>query len=132
MGGGDARRAGAPRKRYDGSVRTRLAVLALAVVATAGCDSAGPEEDLPGIYPLRTVSGSSLPFVLQDNELAKVEVIGGEIRLTSAGAFSDQIDYHVTAPGGSPQPLVDLFTGTFDFRVTSCFDHHYIPVDCGG
>jgi hypothetical protein len=24
------------------------------------------------------------------------------------------------------------FTGTFDFRVTSCFDHHYIPVDCGG
>ena len=26
----------------------------------------------------------------------------------------------------------DLFTGTFDFRVTSCFDHHYIPVDCGG
>jgi hypothetical protein len=26
----------------------------------------------------------------------------------------------------------DLFTGTFDFRVTSCYDHHYIPVDCGG
>ncbi len=26
----------------------------------------------------------------------------------------------------------DLFTGTFDFRVTSCFDPHYIPVDCGG
>lgn len=25
-----------------------------------------------------------------------------------------------------------LFTGTFDFRVTSCFDPHYIPVDCGG
>lgn len=25
-----------------------------------------------------------------------------------------------------------LFTGTFDFRVTSCFEHHYIPVDCGG
>lgn len=23
-----------------------------------------------------------------------------------------------------------LFTGTFDFRVTSCFDPHYIPVDC--
>jgi hypothetical protein len=26
----------------------------------------------------------------------------------------------------------DLFTGTFDFRLTSCFDDHYIPVDCGG
>lgn len=26
----------------------------------------------------------------------------------------------------------NLFTGTFDFRVTSCFDPHYIPVDCGG
>ncbi|MBC8069525.1 MAG: hypothetical protein IAG13_14405 [Deltaproteobacteria bacterium] len=25
-----------------------------------------------------------------------------------------------------------LFTGTFDFRVTSCFDPQYIPVDCGG
>jgi hypothetical protein len=26
----------------------------------------------------------------------------------------------------------DLFTGTFDFEITSCFDPHYIPVDCGG
>ncbi|MEM6991748.1 MAG: hypothetical protein AAF721_14675 [Myxococcota bacterium] len=26
----------------------------------------------------------------------------------------------------------DLFTGTFDFRLTSCFDPVYIPVDCGG
>ncbi len=26
----------------------------------------------------------------------------------------------------------DLFTGTFDFRLTSCFEDHYIPVDCGG
>jgi hypothetical protein len=25
-----------------------------------------------------------------------------------------------------------LFTGTFDFRVMSCFDPHYIPVDCSG
>jgi len=24
----------------------------------------------------------------------------------------------------------ELFTGTFDFRITSCFDPHYIPVDC--
>lgn len=26
----------------------------------------------------------------------------------------------------------DLFTGTFDFRLTSCHDPVYIPVDCGG
>ncbi|MGH1348001.1 MAG: hypothetical protein ACRBN8_40980 [Nannocystales bacterium] len=26
----------------------------------------------------------------------------------------------------------DLFTGTFDFRLTSCHDPLYIPVDCGG
>lgn len=26
----------------------------------------------------------------------------------------------------------ELFTGTFDFRLTSCFDPVYIPVDCGG
>jgi hypothetical protein len=26
----------------------------------------------------------------------------------------------------------DLFTGTFDFRLTSCYDPTYIPVDCGG
>jgi hypothetical protein len=26
----------------------------------------------------------------------------------------------------------DLFTGTFDFEITSCFEPHYIPVDCGG
>ncbi len=26
----------------------------------------------------------------------------------------------------------NLFTGTFDFRLTSCFDPLYIPVDCGG
>jgi hypothetical protein len=26
----------------------------------------------------------------------------------------------------------DLFTGTFDFEITSCFDPQYIPVDCGG
>ena len=25
-----------------------------------------------------------------------------------------------------------LFTGTFDFEITSCFDPQYIPVDCGG
>ena len=26
----------------------------------------------------------------------------------------------------------DLFTGTFDFEITSCFDPQYIPVDCSG
>lgn len=26
----------------------------------------------------------------------------------------------------------DLFTGTFEFRLTSCYDPLYIPVDCGG
>jgi len=26
----------------------------------------------------------------------------------------------------------ELFTGTFDFEITSCFEPHYIPVDCGG
>jgi hypothetical protein len=25
-----------------------------------------------------------------------------------------------------------LFTGTFDFRITGCFDPTYLPVDCGG
>jgi hypothetical protein len=94
-------------------MRLRLAVLALALLLAGACDSTDPQEDLHGIYTLRTVSGSTLPFTLQDDEFDKVEVLGGEIRLLANGTFSEAIQYRLTAPGGVPRPFTDGFTGTF-------------------
>ena len=72
-----------------------------------------------------TVNWVSDPTSEVEFDIAKIDmfnqvpiVIGMEV----GGSYHDEVR----------EWCGDLFTGTFDFRLTSCFDPHYIPVDCGG
>lgn len=72
-----------------------------------------------------TVNWVSSPASEVEFDIAKIDpfnqvpiVIGME----PGGAYHDDIR----------EWCGDLFTGTFEFRLTSCYDPLYIPVDCGG
>jgi len=72
-----------------------------------------------------TVNWVSSPASEVEFDIAKIDAFNQVpivIGMEPASAYHDDIR----------EWCGDLFTGTFDFRLTSCHDPLYIPVDCGG
>jgi hypothetical protein len=71
--------------------------LSLAVACT---DSSGPtQSSVAGTWNLQTVDGASLPFVIDQSGVNKVEVTGDVLVVTSAGAFTQATSVRVTQNG---------------------------------
>ena len=75
-------------------VRLRRLAMPLALAVPAACgDATGvvvrrPIEDTnPVQYPLRTVDGYSVPFMVALTETGQIEIVAGFIALTEAGRF---------------------------------------------
>lgn len=72
-----------------------------------------------------TVNWVSSPASEVEFDIAKIDAFNQVpivIGMEPGGAYHDDIR----------EWCGDLFTGTFNFRLTSCHDPLYIPVDCGG
>lgn len=71
----------------------------LACLIVVSCkDAAGP-EDVTGIWRLETVSGQSLPFLLEPNGTAKIELIGETVELLASGRQTMVTSFRVTDGG---------------------------------
>jgi hypothetical protein len=79
-------------------VRRSLVSLLLSVVVLSCKDSTGP-DDLLGVWRLETVSGQSLPFVLEQDGAFKVELTGETVTLQNAGRQTMVTSFRVTDGG---------------------------------
>jgi hypothetical protein len=71
----------------------------LACLIVVSCkDAAGP-EDLTGIWRLETVSGQSLPFLLEQDGSFKVELTGETVELLASGRQTTVTFFRVTDGG---------------------------------
>ncbi len=115
----------------DGELDLRIAAVEIGDSAFAASETAFPEG-----FPISlegaaegTVANSMDGLVTSSSEV--------EVDVAKIDPFNHVPIIIGMEPGTSYHDDIrewcgDLFTGTFDFRVTSCFDPHYIPVDCGG
>jgi hypothetical protein len=104
-------------------VARRVSVL-LALVATMSC-GAGGESTSPSnagtvTYTLSAINGRSLPAVLGENPLGKMEILAESYRLESSLRYIHTQDYRQTdAAGVRTGTLTD--TGTYVSRTDSIF-----------
>jgi hypothetical protein len=85
----------------------------LVPLAACGESGTGSEPGIHGTYALRTINGSSLPFLLHEDEDERVLVTRGAIVLRTNGTFTDELHYDVTIADGSTGPYGDVLSGTF-------------------
>lgn len=112
--------------------------------------SSGAPSDLDdGILDITIIAHDDCTFTTMPASISVPE--GTEFTVNWISAASSDIEFDIAKidqfnqvpivigmePGTSYHDEVrvwcgQLFTGTFDFRVMSCFDPQYIPVDCSG
>ena len=94
----------------------RFAVLAVAALLTLACggdDATAPSH--AGTYTLISINGQTLPILLEETELGRVELTHGEIVLYDDHTFDDVLEFTETVNGeGDPQPFVEK--GTWEVR----------------
>lgn len=77
--------------------RSLLSLLLPAIVLS--CDNATGPDDLLGTWRLETVSGQSLPFILEQNGTRKVELTGETVTLLASGRQTMVTSFRVTENG---------------------------------
>jgi hypothetical protein len=98
----------------------RLALLIALVGVTACGDATGvivsrrpPEETSPQQYPLRSVDGYPLPFLVGLTDTGQLEIVAGFIALTEAGRFFEQRTLWREIVGGEIREELLVVTGRF-------------------
>ena len=79
----------------------RKLLMALLMVASAGClneDVVG-SSTATGVYTLRTVNNSSLPYAVSESGGTKVEVLADSITLSQGGTYAETIRVRTTSNG---------------------------------
>ena len=79
-------------------LRRTIVSLLLLVVGLSCKDASGP-DDLLGIWRLETVSGQSLPFLLEQDGAFKVELTGETVELLASGRQNMVTSFRVTDGG---------------------------------
>jgi hypothetical protein len=79
-------------------LRRSLMSLLLLGVGLSCKDASGP-DDLVGIWRLETVSGQSLPFLLEQDGAFKVELTGETVELLASGRQTMVTSFRVTDGG---------------------------------
>lgn len=77
--------------------RSLLSLLLPAIVLS--CDNATGPDDLLGTWRLETVSGQSLPFILEQDGTRKVELTGETVTLLASGRQTMVTSFRVTENG---------------------------------
>ena len=77
--------------------RSLLSLLLSALVLS--CDDATGPDDLLGTWRLETVSGQSLPFILEQDATRKVELTGETVTLLASGRQTMVTSFRVTENG---------------------------------
>lgn len=92
--------------------------LILSAVTLGACTATPPTAPLAeavGIYALKTVGGSALPFVYLEAPGWRDEIVSGTVELRSDGQFRDESTYRRTREGVTTTQTVTL-TGTWSRR----------------
>ena len=79
----------------------RKMLIALLLAASAGClneDVVG-SSTATGVYTLRTVNNSSLPFTLSESGGTKTEVLADTITLYQGGTYAETVRVRLTTNG---------------------------------
>jgi hypothetical protein len=91
----------------------RIALLLVVSSMVLGCvDSAGPEDKVKGEWHLRTVNGSTLPFILSNTPPVTIEILDGVITLGESGRFAEVGSFRIT-DGGRISSDTDNAEGIF-------------------
>ncbi len=102
------------------SRRTLRAALVLAAGLLAACGDSGPTapdsgglEDLgPGMFRLVQINGRTLPSVMTETPVQRVEIIGGELAVHAGGQFAQVLTFGETTTAGYTQRQSSV-TGTY-------------------
>lgn len=94
--------------------------MVLAIVLVAACNSSPTEPggteppvgDPTGVYDLATINDQPLPFLLDQVDEDKLEVVFGRVRLNADHSFSDSTTVRLTL-GGVESDEVDVGLGTW-------------------
>jgi hypothetical protein len=115
------------------SRRTLRAALALVVGLLAACGDSGPTapdsggwEDLgAGTFRLVTINGRTLPYVMMESPVQRVEIVDGELTVKPGGGFAQVLTFGETTTASYAQRQSSV-TGTYTldgkyilFRVSS-------------
>jgi hypothetical protein len=79
-------------------LRRSLLLLLLSVVVSS-CDSSTGPDDLLGTWRLQSVSGQSLPYILEQDGTRKVELTGETVTLLASGRQTMVTFFRVTDGG---------------------------------
>src|SRR3569832_263903 len=77
----------------------RLVPLLVSLAAISCSDPASPKNELLGTYLLETVSGQSLPYILEQSATRKVELTGETVTLLAANRQTMVTSFRVTDNG---------------------------------
>jgi hypothetical protein len=80
-------------------LRRSLLFLLMSVVVLSCDDTTGPDDDLLGTWSLRSVSGQSLPYVLEQDATVKIELTGETVTLLASGRQTMVTLFRVTDGG---------------------------------
>lgn len=97
-------------------MRKLFAVLALALAAACGSDSAtNVQASIAGTYSLRTINGTPMPFILAQTGANKTEVTDDAITLNNGGTWTESGHYRTTTNGvATTSSVVDAGTYTLN------------------
>ncbi len=114
--------------------------------STGTSDSSGIED---GVLDIGIVAHNDCTFTVEPSTITVPEGTAFTVNWISSPASEVEFDIAKIDPFNQVPIVIgmepgtayhddirewcgNLFTGTFDFRLTSCFEPTYIPVDCGG
>ena len=93
----------------------RSLLLAVAVLLSFACGDDPTAPSHAGTYTLISINGQTLPILLEETELGRVELTHGEIVLHDDNTFDDVLEFTETVNGEeTPESLVE--TGTWEMR----------------
>jgi hypothetical protein len=92
-----------------------LVLSAFALGACTATPPSAPLADAVGTYTLKTVGGSTLPFVYLDAPGWRDEIVSGTVELRADGQFRDESFYRRTREGVTTMQTVTL-TGSWSRR----------------
>ncbi|MEP6992048.1 MAG: hypothetical protein ABJA80_14040 [bacterium] len=94
----------------------RLATVILGTLAIAACSAAdqatAPDASMAGTYQLKTMAGSTLPYIVLQQPGLDLKVTAESMTLDAAGAFTDITSYLRINNGVVDYP-VDTLVGTW-------------------
>ena len=93
-------------------------MLAAAVLAACGGDSATGPGSVTGAYELQTIDGDALPFVVAEIGEDRLEITGGRLTLNADNSFSDRLDFRLIEDGETTTDS-ETVTGTYEVSGSS-------------